>query len=303
MHCKKLLPIVLIAVILFSCNAKKEMAAADMSLVEKIEMQPEPGSIKNKEPQIPIPTGNNTQTTDTVTSQIPSSKTTSVDWDKKIIKTANLKFEVKDFKTYSANIYKTVKQFGGYIASENQNTTDYKIETSLSIKVPVDQFESMMALFPGADAKIIERSISTDDVSGEIVDVKARLAAKKQMREKYMEFFKQAKNMEEVLQVQQEINGLQEVMESAAGRISYLTHQSAMSTINLTFYQPLEGFNPASESPSFLTRATNAFKTGAVWCGDFFIGLLTLWPLLLAAVLLYFGFKKISRTKIKQPNA
>lgn len=301
MNCKKLLPVLLIAFIFFACNAKKEATTADMAL-ERIDMQPEPGSLEKKDPQIPVPKSNSAQTADTTISQNIPPKAQPVDWDKKIIKTANLKFEVKDFKSYSDNIYKTIKQFGGYIASENQNTTDYKIETTLSIKVPVDQFENLMLQFAGTDAKVIERSISTDDVTGEIVDVKARLEAKKQMRQKYLEFFKQAKNMQEVLQVQQEINGLQEAMESATGRVSYLNHQSAMSTVNLTFYQPLEGFISGTESPSFVSRVANAFKTGAVWCGEFFIGIITLWPLLLTVFLLFFGFKKLSATKSKQPN-
>ena len=225
------------------------------------------------------------------------------DWDKKIIKTATLRLEVKEFKKYNDNVHKTVKQFGGYIAQEEQNLTDEKSETVISIKVPVEQFETMMNQLPGEDVKVLERKITTEDVTGEVLDTRSRLEAKKQMRIKYLEFLKQSKNMEEVLQVQNEINSIQEEIESAAGRVEYLSHQSAYSTINLTFYQPINGYKPSDGSPSFFTRITSAFKAGAGWIADLFVGLVSIWPLLLAVFVIYVGWKKMRPSKLIAPNS
>ncbi len=302
MNCKKLLPIIPIAFTFFSCHNNSESALKDESYQELKETIQSPQ--QKKQDQTPIPTGQAQQTDTAKTASNESPQTSAnIDWDKKIIKTATLKFEVKDFKTYSANIYKTVKQFGGYIAEENQNTTEEKLESTISIKVPVNQFENIMNSLPGTDVKVVERKISTEDVTGEVVDVKSRLEAKKQMRQRYLDFFKQAKNMEEILQVQSEIDNLQEAMEAATGRVNYLTHQSAMSTINLTFYQPLEGFKPGNESPSFLTRIADAFKTGGVWLGNILVGLISIWPLIIVITLGIFLLKKFTTTKTKQPNS
>jgi len=90
--------------------------------------------------------------------------------------------------------------------------------------------------------------------------------------------------MEETLQVQGEINRIQEEIEAASGRVEYLSHQSAFSTINLTFYQPVNGFKPVDTSTLFLTRLDNAFKTGSDWVADLLVGLITIWPLLLIIV-------------------
>ena len=301
MNCKKLLPIIIISFILFSCNRNGKSALKDESFQELKSIQ---SPQEKKQEQAPIPVGQPQQQADSTKIENKNPEpATHIDWDKKIIKTATLKFEVKDFKTYSSNIYKTVKQFGGYIADENQNTTEEKLESSVTIRVPVDQFENMMNSLPGTDVKVVERKITTEDVTGEVVDVKSRLEAKKQIHQRYLDFFKQAKNMEEVLQVQSEINGLQEAMESAAGRVNYLTHQSAMSTIHLTFYQPLEGFNSGDTSPSFLNRISDAFKTGAVWLGNILVGLISIWPLILVVALGVFLFKKFTTVKIKQPNS
>ncbi len=249
-----------------------------------------------------IPVGNSKQPlTDSAAS--PANRTSvNTDWDKKIIKTATLKLEVKDFKSYNDVVHKTVKQFGGYIAQEEQNLSPEKTETVVSIKVPVEEFESMMNQLPGGDVNVMERKITTEDVTGEVVDTKSRLEAKKEVRLKYLDFLKQSKNMEEVMQVQSEINGIQEAIESAAGRVAYLSHQSAFSTINLTFYQPMSGYKPSDETPSFFTRLSNAFKSGASWVADLFVTLISIWPLLLILLGSYIAWKKWKPSKTITQN-
>lgn len=303
MNRKTFLTIALFAIVFIACNQSKSNEAS----ADKIEIET---ASSPKESQEPIPTGSTNQGEDgaaSPSSQIPSKASpnqtsTHIDWDKKIIKNASLNLEVKNFKDYAATVYNTVKQYGGYIASESQHQSEEKIESSITIKVPVDQFENVMNQLPGKDAKVMERKITTDDVTGEIVDVQARLEAKKQIREKYLDFFKQAKNMQEVLQVQTDLNNLQENMEAAAGRISFLNHQSAMSTINLTYYQPLEGFG-TNDNPTFLNRLSDAFKTGGTWVGNILIGLISIWPVLLLLLAAYLVFKKSSTNKPKPLNS
>jgi hypothetical protein len=118
------------------------------------------------------------------------------------------------------------------------------------------------------------------------------------MRLKYLEFLKQSKNMAEVLQVQNEIDNIQVQIESAASRVSFLTQQTSFSTINLTFYQPMEGYKPSGDAPSFLTRVIAAFKTGAGWIAELFVGLVSIWPLVLIAVVIYFGWKRLRQPKL-----
>ncbi len=236
--------------------------------------------------------------------QIPPVKpVANPDWDKKIIKTATLRLEVPDFKIYSESVHKTIKQYGGYVAQEEQNLSDEKSETTISIKVPVDQFETMMDQLPAQSAKVLERKITTEDVTGEVVDTKSRLEAKKQMRLKYLDFLKQSKNMEEVLQVQGEINSIQEEIESAAGRINFLSHQASYSTINLTFYQPFAGFKPTDGKPNFFTRLTIAFRSGVEWFADIFVGLMSLWPFILITIIAVIVWKRSRIRKPIQQNA
>ncbi|MES2851086.1 MAG: DUF4349 domain-containing protein [Bacteroidota bacterium] len=298
MNCKKLLPVIILTTFFFSCNRNAESNKQDIT-ADTTEQAPVES---NKEEQLPIPNSKPSQSPDTTFKNNAAKTIAPVDWDKKIIKTASLKIEVRDFKSYAAEVYRTVKQYGGYIAGEDQNRSDERSETTITIKVPVDQFEPIVNQFSDKAVKVIERKISTEDVGTQIVDTKSRLEAKRAMHGKYLEFFKDAKNMADVLRVQSDINNLQETMESAAGRINYLNQQAAMSTVVLTFYQPLEGFKP-QESPSFLTRLTDAFKTGGYWLGNILVGLISIWPLIIIIALGVFLLKKFTSAKTKQPNS
>lgn len=222
-----------------------------------------------------------------------------IDWDKKIIKTANLKLELKNYKAYNDQIRKNVKTFGGYIAQEEQTQTDDRMENVVTIKVPVGQFEEAMNVLPGTNAKIIERKISSEDVTNEYVDIKSRLASRKQVLNKYIEFLKQAKNMDEVLQVQNEINEIQENIESAAGRSEYLSHSAAFSTINLTYYQLINGVTSSDNSSSFFYKLKDAFKKGLNWIGDVTIAFASVWPLGLLALCVLLVYKRMKSPKVK----
>lgn len=247
---------------------------------------------------------------DTVAQQIPGNEkqkqqqqkepVAKPEWDKKIIKTAILNLEVKDYNAFYSSIRNKVKAAGGYIAQEEQTQSDYKIENSLAIKVPVDQFDDAVAQLSLNTERVNEKKITSQDVTTEIVDTKSRMEAKKQVRLRYMDLLKQAKNMEEILNVQSEINEVQEEIESATGRIRYLGHSSTFSTIHLTYYQILNLSAKDTSNPSFGTKLSNAFKTGWSWIGDLFIGLVSIWPLFLLIFTGIIAYKKLKLQKPKQ---
>ncbi len=231
----------------------------------------------------------------------PTQPAPNPDWDKKIIKTASLNIQVKDYNAYYTAFREKVRSLGGYVAQEEQTQSDYKIENTLSIKIPVDQFDNAVALLTNDAEKINERKVTSQDVTSEFVDTKSRIESKKQVRLRYMDLLKQAKNMEEILSVQSEINGIQEEIESATGRVEYLGHSSAFSTINLTYYQVLNSSAKVTDStPSFGTKVGNAFKIGWSWIVDLFVGLVSIWPLFILAFALYLFYKRIKNAKAKQ---
>jgi hypothetical protein len=220
------------------------------------------------------------------------------DWDKKIIKTADIQLQLDDYKKFNTNIHSSLKNFGAYIADEKQTENDYRIENSITIKVPVDQFDNLVNSFAGDGIKITEKNISSQDVTGEVVDTKARMQAKMAVRDKYLELLKQAKSMNEILQVQNEINSIQEDIEAANGRINYLQHASAYSTVNLNYFQYINGSSANDEKPDFFTKLSRAFSTGTSVITNLVLLCISIWPLVLLGVFIWIYFKRL---KLKKP--
>jgi hypothetical protein len=293
-HVTALAAILFAALLFIACNradnSKQENATFDT------ELSPVPAADEETNQVIPTapPEAQQVTSTDSTVSQhnAPPPTTTAIDWDKKIIKNGRLNFEVKKFDEFNKDVRNKIKKYGAYVGREDNAQQEDRRELSMEIRVPVAYFDALMNELGTADSKQMERSINAEDVSEEVVDTRSRLEAKKQMRLKYLEFLNQSKNMKEVLEVQAEINSIQEEIESAAGRIQYLSKNAAYSTILLKFYEPVEGFTAPAEDNSFFKKTGEAFSWGANLVKDFVLVLVSIWPLLLLLAAGWFFWKR-----------
>ncbi|GAB3425765.1 DUF4349 domain-containing protein [Niabella aquatica] len=278
-----------------STGNNKDVAVNELSINDPAAEKPEEAAAAESYKAFTLPDtgiGAGIGTSDISATNIP----VTIDWDKKIIKTANITLEVEKHEAYASFIRDLVKKYGGYISREDNNTTDYKNETNIVIKVPVLQFEELVNGLAAKDTRQLQRSITSEDVTGNIIDIKARLETKKATKAKYLEFLKQAGKMEDVLKVQQEINDIQEDIESAEARLARLSGEAKYSTINLTYFEPLAGYKADSDKPGFGSRIVSAFSEGGKIFGDVFIGVFTIWPLWLGLVAMIFIFRRFRRS-------
>jgi hypothetical protein len=136
-----------------------------------------------------------------------------------------------------------------------------------------------------------------------MVDVKSRLETKREVRERYLELLRQAHSMKDILAVQNEINDIQEEMDQAAGRISYLGHSAAYSTINVKFYQVLAPGVVENPSPSFFRQLRESIGDGWQGLSAFLITLLRAWPLLIfLGIIAYWVRKTVLRVEQTKKN-
>lgn len=285
------------ALFLLACNSSENQKAiaiteADQTTaVDQLPTEQDPPAIPNS----------GSATTDS-SKQPPQLAKNQPSWDKKIIRTASLTLEVKSVKDFNTSLRSKLEKHGAYTATEENIFTTDRSAMEMTIKVPVLQFEDLMNDLAGKDSKVIERSVKSEDVTAQMVDVKSRLQAKREIRLRYLDMLKQSKNMAEILQVQTEINNIQEEIEVANARIQFLGNQSAYSTINLNFYEPLPGFKPTNEFPSFLTNVLEALANGASILKTIILGLVTIWPLLLLILIGQLVWRNRNGRKIIKPT-
>ena len=273
-----------IAMILSACNSggyKKNNASATNEAAANSD---------KPEGQNPSPSRNKQKI---ILEQIPVNKTPAYEnWDKKIIKNAFIRIELKNYAVFNQSIHTSLKDFGAYISEEEQNQAHDQKTNKVTIKVPVEQFENLINSLENDSTTVIEKKISSEEVGGDLVDTQSRIETKKQLREKYLGLLKDAKNMKEILGVQQEINGVQESIESASGRVKYLTHQSAYSTVHLQYFQNMQTGVPAESQSGYLVRLGNSFYASISVIGDLFVLIVILWPVILGVLIALIIWKK-----------
>ncbi len=227
----------------------------------------------------------------------------SPEWDRKIIKIANVSLELKDYHSFNNNIHQNLRSFGAYVAQEQQTQTEGEISNNATIKVPVDQFENVMNYLSAVDknAKVLDKQITSEDVSTQVVDTKSRIETKKRLRDKYFELMNNSKKMDDVIRVQNEISSITEDIEAASSKVQYMAHQSAYSTINLKYFQVLNAAKIDDTSPTFFTSFAESFKRGASFIGELLLFFVSIWPLLIGGVVAwYFIRKKVLKPKPQQ---
>ncbi len=216
--------------------------------------------------------------------------------DRKIIKTAEVRAEVKDLQKSSASVEAKIEKYQGFIGNVNYQNGYRQMEANFSIRVPHDQFDALLNDL-GEEALYLEyKNISAQDVTEEFLDLETRLNTKKIVRDRYIDVLKnKAKTVEEILMSEDKIRVIQEEIESKEGRLNYLKNQVSLSTIRLNLYQSVNG--PVAQQPSFFHKLGRAFGEGWETFLSLVIGLVYLWPIVLILGFLIYLFRRFWRTK------
>ncbi len=221
-----------------------------------------------------------------------SGKPTYTDWDKKLIKTANITIEANNYTRFDQDIRQNLKRYGAYIASEEQTFSEERKQNQMTIKVPVAEFESLLNSFASDSVRIIQKNVGTEDVTAEMYDSRSRIEARKKIRDRYVQLLQDAKKMDDILKVEQEINNIQEQLESVNGRLNYLSHQSAYSTIHLNYYSFITATSITPKPNPFWTRLKDGFAEGGDILVEIILIGIRIWPLILSGLLIGFLWKR-----------
>jgi hypothetical protein len=221
------------------------------------------------------------------------------DWNKKIIKTAQLHLEVSDFSSFTTTLHEKITLLGGYVVSETQDINEEIMGADMTVKIPATAFDQFINTFASKDIVIKEKTISGEDVTSQMVDTKARIEAKKKAMTRYVQLLQNASSMQDIIVLQEEINSIQEEIESATSRLNLLQHNTAMSTVTLRYHESMIRLN---NQAGFLEDIWNAFSNGAGYVRSFIIFLVGIWPLFLFVGGFALGIKKY-RIISSEPSA
>lgn len=155
---------------------------------------------------------------------------------RKIVKNANLDLEAKDVLTTYNEILAFVTENGGYETYRTQQTSNLIIIVDAQFKIKPEKIDALIE-FIDIRCDIIRNDTSTEDITNAYYDAQTRLATKELALDKYYEYLNDAKNIDESLKVQSEINSLTLEIESLKGQIKLWDSLLAESTISIHLRQ------------------------------------------------------------------
>ena len=158
------------------------------------------------------------------------------DFPKKLIKTGDVVIEAKDVTAVYQEILKFVKEKGGYEFSQSTTKNEYSNTITATIKIPPQHLEALLT-FSGTQGELLRSETNSNDITDSYYDSKLRLESLKSQLEKYREFLKDTKNIDDMLRVQREIDRLVSEIESMEGRLKKWDSQVDESTVHFTITQ------------------------------------------------------------------
>ncbi len=183
--------------------------------------------------------------------------------------------------------------FGGFVANSQTQSgagTGGTPYGSITLQVPVDNFSAMLKQAE-ALGKTSSLTTKATDVTGQYVDLQARITALEASRQQYLSILAKATTVGDVLAVQEQLDGIQSQIEQLQGQLQVLTSETSYSTLTVTLSEGTPPPRPPPLPESGLVRAWHDSIGGFVAGVEGLVGIAgpVLFALLCLGVLLVGG--------------
>jgi hypothetical protein len=165
----------------------------------------------------------------------------------KILKTGNVSLETDDFDSVVDELRFAAVNSGGFVENANiydvsynyyNHTANRSRECSMTLRVPREQFDSVMALVSGI-GKLISSDQYSEDVTAQYYDTARRLETKKVEEERVLEMISQATKIDDLLALEERLGQIRTDIELYQTQLLNIDRMAAYSTINVTLTEVL----------------------------------------------------------------
>ena len=218
--------------------------------------------------------------------------------NRKLIWTADLEFQVKDVDKSTEEINRLSEKYNGFISDMNLSNNSHRISNTITIRIPNAQFQKFVRAIKGESVFMDRADISSQDVTEEFVDIQARLKAKKEVRDRYIEVLQtKTGSVSDIIEAEEAIRVITEEIEAKEGRLRFLNDRVDLSTVTITMYEKVKFTDvPERYEKDYSDEVGESFGTGWNAVKVILLGFISVWPLLFVG-LVTLGIWK--RKKIK----
>ncbi|TAJ99457.1 MAG: DUF4349 domain-containing protein [Chloroflexota bacterium] len=171
-----------------------------------------------------------------------------------VIKTGSLELQVEDVDATIAAAADRIEALGGYVSGSEQFGDGEDVSATITYRIPVAEWGAAIEALRELAIKVVGERTSTDDVTGQVVDLRARIANLQASEQALQAIMTQATKISDVLEVQAELTRVRGEIETATAQKQHLEQQAAYSTLTVYF-----GLRPEAA----VTVAQDKFDPGA----------------------------------------
>jgi uncharacterized protein DUF4349 len=196
-----------------------------------------------------------------------------------IIKNAELNLLMEDVGSGVDRVTQVAADTFGYILSSRtwyQGPFQY---ATITIGVPVDEFENALRRLRGMAVRVQDETASGTDVSDQYVDLESRLRNLEATEARIRSFLEQATNIEESLRINAQLTQITAQIEEIKGQMSYIKDRAAYSTITVQLAPQLPAPTPTPAPVPNVWRPGSTFRDAAGVLGGILrvVGDLAIW--------------------------
>jgi hypothetical protein len=223
-----------------------------------------------------------------------------------IIRSGTLELEVADVDASAVAARDLVQAAGGYVSASDEVTKDDVHYATITYRVPVDRWQEIVTALRGLAAKVVRENTKAEEVTSKVIDLNARIENLRASEASIREIMGRAGTINDVLAVQERLQGVQEQIERLVAQQQDLTGRASLATLAVTWQNPTpiipavttaqSGWNLGAEIDRALAQTVHAGQVVAsflVWL--VFVGVPVVGPIILVIALLAWAVRRYNR--------
>lgn len=172
--------------------------------------------------------------------------------DRSIIYTGDLTVRVEKVDDVAVRVKALVEGVAGYVAADKRADAGTRTEAHLTLRVPADKFMSTVDAL-AALGRPESRSLSTEDVTQQVVDLDAQIASQKASVDRTRALLARAQTVAEIVSIEGELAKRESALATLEARKRRLSDLTSLSTVTVHLLGPdAPGTIAKDKGPSFL---------------------------------------------------
>jgi hypothetical protein len=184
------------------------------------------------------------------------------DFDRKIVKTAELGIRANEVRDAAAKAQQVAAGYGGSVLS-SQIEGDGRVSADLVLLIPSQEFEAALDDLRGLGKKVTTDTVRGEDVTEEFVDLQSRERNLLAAEQSLLDLYDRANSVNAALSIERELTVVRGEIEQVQGRIKYLENRTASSQISLSI-QPVPRPGPPTPAWSAARVVAQAWSASLI---------------------------------------